>query len=236
MKPLIIAHRGASAYERENTLNSFRRAMEMRADMIEFDVRRTGDGVMVVHHDAEAGGRPIASMTMTEVRDLAGRIGYEIPTLAAVLDLAAGGIRVNIELKEAGYEEQVVEAVTGTLTPDRYFVSSSLDRAVKRIREIDGDIVTGLILSSRPLRGLATSVFPAARVRDTGVSLLSVDARLLRFGLLGRAESLGLPVYVWTVNDRKALWRLISPGRVEGVFTDRPDVGLFVRDMVALAK
>ena len=88
----VIAHRGASRAERENTLAAFRRAAIMGADAVELDVRRTSDGAMAVHHDAVLpDGRVICEMTAAELPE-------HVPLLPAALD-ACNGMWVNIEIK-----------------------------------------------------------------------------------------------------------------------------------------
>ena len=89
---LVIAHRGASRAERENTIAAFVRAVEMGADGIELDVRRTADDVLVVHHDAVLGdGRAVCRVRAGELPD-------HVPTLSAALDACAGAF-VNVEIK-----------------------------------------------------------------------------------------------------------------------------------------
>ena len=88
----VIAHRGASRAERENTLAAFRRAGEMGADAVELDVRRTADGVLVVHHNPGLDdGRVIATMQH-------GELPAHVPTLTDALD-ACAGMWVNVEIK-----------------------------------------------------------------------------------------------------------------------------------------
>ena len=89
---LVIAHRGASRAERENTIAAFRRAVEMGADGIELDVRRSADDRLVVHHDAAlADGRLIRHTGSADLPD-------HIPSLAAALDACEGAF-VNVEIK-----------------------------------------------------------------------------------------------------------------------------------------
>ncbi|HEX9157909.1 MAG TPA: glycerophosphodiester phosphodiesterase, partial [Syntrophales bacterium] len=79
MKKLVIAHRGASSMARENTLEAFRKAIDLRADMIEFDVRRTRDQRYVIHHDLHIAGRPLNEMTLREVREIARTLDFHVP-------------------------------------------------------------------------------------------------------------------------------------------------------------
>ena len=236
MKPLIIAHRGASAYAHQNTLEAFHIAMEMGADMIEFDVRRTGDDVLIVCHDDNIRGTIIKDVPYNEIHGIALEAGYIVPTLEEALEFTKGKIRLDIELKEEGYAERVAEIAMGHMEAGDFVITSSMDSTVKAIKNRHPDIRTGLVLGSRPLLRLPGSLFPEKRIRSTGADILAVDRELLKLGFMRTARNLNLPVYVWTVNDRNLMGRLLSTRGVAGIFTDKPDVGLFLREMVMREK
>lgn len=231
-KPLIIAHRGASAYARENTLEAFRIAMEMGADMIEFDVRITGDDVLILYHDSDIKGRPIRDLTYNEVHGIAMEAGYIVPTLEETFDFTQGKIKLDIELKEDGYALKVAELAGNYMDTGNFIITSSLDSPVRTIKERYTEIRTGLVLGSRPLYRLSRSLLPAARIRNTGADVLAVDRDLLKLGFMVAARKLGLPVYVWTVNERSLMGKLLATDGVAGIFTDKPDVALFLREMI----
>jgi len=232
-KPLIIAHRGASHYFHENTMEAFSAAVDMHAEMIEFDVLRTSDGILVIHHDPDVNGALISEMTLEEVKEAASGSGYAIPTLIEVLEFCKGKIALDIELKEAGYEEQVLETVLGILAPDRFIFTSVQDSVIRKIKDLQPGIRTGFILSSHPRWQLLTKLYPGARARRAGADVLVVSQKLLRFGFLSTTRGLGLPVWVYTINDRQELWKIIKEERISGIFTDRPDLGLLLRDLHA---
>ena len=96
---IVIAHRGASAYELENSLAAFRRARDQGADGIELDVHETGDGELVVVHDADLAGRPIAEMAIADVRSHPLANGEPVPTLAETLDVIGAETIAFIEVK-----------------------------------------------------------------------------------------------------------------------------------------
>ena len=127
MRPLLIAHRGAAQSAPENTLAAFADARRQGADGIEFDVRRTSDGVLVLSHDPVLpDGTPIASLAASELPDT-------VPTLAGALVACAGGV-INVEIKndprEPGHDptgamsSQVLEEVTASEVFDDVLVSS----------------------------------------------------------------------------------------------------------------
>src|SRR4051794_17525468 len=136
-RPLVLGHRGASAVAPENTVSAFVRARELGADGVELDVRRTSDGVLVIHHDPairdvglENDG-VIASMTFATLRDAA----PDLATLEEAMN-ALRGLVVNVEVKCLPWEpdadadgsvmRQTIEAIQGH---DGMLIVSSFDLA-----------------------------------------------------------------------------------------------------------
>ena len=114
---LKIGHRGARAYEPENTLASFRYAVELGVDAIEVDVRKTRDNELVVIHNADVnkttdGNGPVNSFTLKEIKKFVSDKGEQIPTLEEVLDAMARRVKILIELKELGTEEELINDVS----------------------------------------------------------------------------------------------------------------------------
>src|SRR5829696_2080986 len=98
-RPSVIAHRGASGYEYENSRAAFRRAVMLDADGVELDVHATRDGVIVVHHDPDVPGfGPICEMSVAEARQARIRNGEPLPMLQEILDLV-GERDVYVEVK-----------------------------------------------------------------------------------------------------------------------------------------
>lgn len=216
---IIMAHRGASAYERENTLRAFERAIELGADVIEFDVRKTADHVLIVHHDEKIRGRIIRELPYADVGRLAGRRGFHVPMLEEVLIIARGRIGLNAELKEQGYEADVV-ALMGAFLDDSDFVLSSFNEAsVEFIKGRYPAIQAGLVLGKNFHRGIG-------RVK---ADFWVPNWRLLDETLFRMAEKQDKPLVVWTLNDRRKLKRYLADPRIRGVITDRPDLAVSVR-------
>jgi glycerophosphoryl diester phosphodiesterase len=235
-RPVVIAHRGASHYCHENTMKAFQAAVDMSAEMIEFDVRRAGDGTLVIHHDSDLRGDEIRDMTTGEILERSGSAGYLIPTLFEVLELCKDKIPVDIELKEAGYEQQVLDEILDVLEPDQFIITSVHDSVIRKVKVLRPGTRTGFIISSHPRWQLLTKLFPGFRARRSGADVLVASSKLLKFGFLSTTRNLGLPVWVYTVNDRKELWKRITDGRISGIFSDRPDVALFLRDLHTVGK
>jgi glycerophosphoryl diester phosphodiesterase len=217
--PLIVAHRGAWRPAPQNSLAAFEEAVQLGCDAIELDVRRTLDGRVVVVHDARSGVRSIAKLTHEELQ--ARTRHRHAPSLEEVLELVAGRIGVDVELKEDGYVEQATAIVKRRLTPDQYVVTSFRDSVLRAVKRTAPGVRTGLLLS--PHRQIGHL---ARRVAATEVDFVAPHARLARAGVLSWAATRELPTWVWTVNDRRGLRLLGADPRVAAVITDRPDRAL----------
>jgi len=216
---IIIAHRGASAYEKENTLRAYERAIEMGADMIEFDVRKTADQVLVAHHNEEIQGKGIRTLTYEAVELFAGRKGFHVPTLEEVLILARGKIGLNAELKEEGHEKDVVSIIRAFLDDSEFTLTSFSEASLVSIKGLFPNLKTGLILGRNIHR----------EIRRVETDFWIPNWRVLDDALFRMAEENAKPLVVWTVNDRRRLKRYLSDPRIYGVITDKPDLAVSVR-------
>jgi len=230
---LIIAHRGASSYARENTIESFEKALVLGADMIEFDVRRTKDNVLIAYHDELIQGHSIKDLTYEGMSQLARNQGFDIHTVEEVLKWWRGKIKLDVELKEEGYEKEIVELLSGYFEEDQFVITSFNDDSLRVIKERYPDIKTGLILGREiPSYHILTRLqefFPMKRCKKAKADFLVAHLNLLRFGFLERARRRRLPVFVWTVNDDETIWSLLDDERVYGIITDRPDLAVSLR-------
>lgn len=227
--PAIIAHRGASAEAQENTLTAFALAADQGATLWEIDVRRTGDGALVVFHDEtterfEAVGRPLCALTLGQLRriDLGGE---RVPTLDEVCALARErGCGLNVELKEVGYEEQVAYTLARHGLYDQAIVSSFYDEALLRLRAAAPALPRGLLMGVQRLdpRIRWREARPLAALRRVEATAWHPHFRLLLIpGLLRSVLQAGYQVNVWTVNDGSLARRLVAAG-VSGLITDIP--------------
>jgi glycerophosphoryl diester phosphodiesterase len=220
----VIAHRGASRVERENTMAAFRTAAELGADMVELDVRRSADGILVVHHDAHLeDGRAVSS---TAAADLPGWL----PTLEAAL-AGCAGMAVNIEIKndpaDAGFEpdrvlaDEVAAVVTAQGDTDRVLVSSFDRPSLDRLRAVaDPPIATAWLVTVPPVDVVGTLV-------AGGLQALHPWWQAVDRSLVERCHAAGLAVNVWTCDDPDAMARLAGWG-VDGICTNVPDVAVAV--------
>jgi glycerophosphoryl diester phosphodiesterase len=229
-KTMIIAHRGASSLARENTIESFKKAIEIGVDMIEFDVRRTKDRALIVHHDELMEGKPIKELTYDEISKMAIGEDFSIPTFEEVLKHTSGKIKLDVEIKEEGYEKEIVELLLKYFKKDQFVMTSFYDSCIRKIKDDYPDIKTGLILgTSKPKNFILTRVsefFPHKRFREAKADFLVPHWRLLWLGFLDRAKRENNPVFVWTVNDQRKIWKMLHDERIDAIITDKPDLAL----------
>lgn len=223
--PMVIAHRGASALaEHENTLEAFQIAIDLKADMAEFDVRRTSDDVLIVFHDATLGGNRISDMTFGRINEIAARDNYHVPQLSEVLDFCKGKIKLDIELKESGYEKRVVAMVKERYGYGEFSIKSFKDRVSYNVKAIDNRIRTGLLVGreNASFGERLNEYFPMRRIKACRADFVSPHYLLCTGDFMRRMRRNGVPVYVWTVNDERVMKALIRK-RVDAIITDRPD-------------
>jgi len=168
-KPILIGHRGAASLAPENTLASFRKALENGAEMVELDVQRTKDGHLVVIHDDSVdrttdGKGLVKDMTLGELKalDAGSWFSYEfkgekIPTLEEVLDWSCGKIRLDLEVKNSkqypGIEKQIVELIEGKKMEKDVIVTSFDPDCIKKMEKLSDEIGSGVLLTPAPLLG-----------------------------------------------------------------------------------
>jgi len=207
LPPSVIAHRGAwGADIPENSLAAFEQAVELGADMIEFDVRRTRDRELIVFHDAEVAGAPVASLTRSEIEDLAGVLP---PLLEDTLELARGKIALDVELKEDGDVDELADLLSDFAAHDGdLIVTSFLDLVLAQLTGLS----RGLVLSHSAERA-------AERASACGATIVLPKMQLVDEVLLAELSDAGLTVIVWDFMAAEHA-ALLSDTRISGVITD----------------
>jgi len=222
---LKIGHRGASGYEPENTLRSFRKALELKVDMVELDVHLCKSGELVVIHDKAVsrttnGRGDVKKKTVTELKSLDAGKGEKIPLLQEVLDLVNRKAKVNIELKGRGTAKSVLDCIENYVHQrnwryDDFLLSSSDPRELSGVVSLNHHALIGVLGAKGSTQLIRTaeklnaySVHPSFK----GVTQKFVEA----------AHQKGMKVFVWTVNDASDIERMKSL-QVDGIFSDYPD-------------
>jgi glycerophosphoryl diester phosphodiesterase len=242
---LIIAHRGGRGLWPENTIYGYREALETGVDVLEIDVWRTSDNIVVVNHDQRVdrttdGLGEVRSFTLAEVQKLDAGYrwsidgtypyrgkGHIIPTLDDVLTEYPSA-RFNIDLKENS--DALIRAVSSLIDKhaahDRVMIASFHQRALRKFRKLNpsvptsagsAEIIRFLLLSKLRLTNLFTPQFEAFQVPMTAGPISVVNK-----AFIDAAHQRGIEVHPWTVNDPAEMRRLIAQG-IDGIITDFPD-------------
>ena len=226
-KPLVVAHRGVATGAAENTIDAFTNAIAVGADMIEFDVRRTRDGELIVFHDPRVGAAVIGDLTRDEI---ASAKGVRPPLFAEVLAECAGKIRLDVELKEDGYVPAAMALLQAAL--DRagadvaqQVVTSFLPAVVAQAKDAFPEVRTGLLVGTDgpfyQVREHYRQLFPVGLARQVRADYLAPNYKLASYGVVARAASAGLPCLLWTVNADADIRRFATDPRVAAIITDQ---------------
>lgn len=226
--PAFIAHRGASALAPENTLASYRLAIEAGMELAECDLRRTKDGRIVVMHDARVsrttdGTGRVAELTLEQIKSLdagswfAERFrGERVPTFEQYLDQVQGRVRPVIELKEQGLAAEVVAALAERRLVEQTLIVSFLPDELAAVHGLEPALATGWLFGDdRPLeQELETATRLGARMAGPWEGLVTAD-------LVRQAHDRHLVVQAWTVDDRARMAELLALG-VDIIATNKP--------------
>lgn len=229
----IIAHRGATGKAPENTIASIQQAITDGTDWVEIDVQETRDGKVIVIHDSDfmklAGvNKKIWDITYDETKaiDVGSWFAKEFasertPTLEEVLLLAKGQAKVLIELKYYGHTDKLEQRVadiaeqTG-MTKDVAIMSLKLD-GIQKFHSIRPQWETGLLTSK------AIGKLSAMKMDFMAINMAAAKSAFIR-----SIHNEKMDVYVWTVNEQIAMFRMMSLG-VDGIITDEPELAVSVR-------
>ena len=221
----VIAHRGASGYEPENTLAAFRTAMEMQADAIELDVQICKTGDIVVFHDRRlkriTGKKgKIKKSKLAALRKLDAGKGEHIPTLKDVLDLCDGKINLNVEIKSKRAAMTTAMIIrnnirTGHWKNENFIVSSFYFRELRRFHEVCPEIPIGLLYNKKPRK-------LKKRIRLFDPVSVHLNVRHIKKKWIDLVHTFDMKVFVWSVDDPDVAAILSSEG-VDGFFSNYPD-------------
>jgi glycerophosphoryl diester phosphodiesterase len=217
---MIMGHRGAAALEPENTLLSISRAMEIGVDAVEIDVHLSKDKELVVIHDSTVdrttdGKGAVGDYTLERLKKFDAGKGQTIPTLQEVMDLIDERVRLVIELKEEGTERMVVELIKRNNLDDNVYVISFWHELVRKIKEIDNRIKTGVLLVGCPV-----DCYVATQA--------SANALVMRYNFVNRhfvkmAHKENLKVFVWNIDAPNILQPYVDM-EVDGIGSNDPRI------------
>ncbi|MDO4490270.1 MAG: glycerophosphodiester phosphodiesterase family protein [Lachnospiraceae bacterium] len=225
----ITAHRGGAKFAPENTMAAIRYSIDTKADFAEIDVQETKDGEIVLMHDNWLGRttgkrKYIWDLEYKDLQELeAGRHfsrGFEgepIPTLREVIRECKGKLRLNIEIKANGHNDDIVSRVLQIIREEGFTshcVITSMDyQFLREIKELCPEVITGYTLS-----------MVYGRVEDMeAADFYSVKHTFVNRRLVNRVHEMGKKICAWTVNKRPPIRKVIDAG-VDNVITDDPEL------------
>lgn len=225
----MIAHRGASRAEPENTLRAFELAISQGAQMIELDLQLTREGHVIVLHDdtldrtTNLKGRA-DQMSFDEIRRADAGKGERVPSLKETLELARGRVRLYLEIKDERAGLETLRLVRQMGCEDEVMLASFNIELMKQLGEEVNDLELGIIIGHRTIdpRVRWRESFPWLALRRVNYHVLSVWAEICFSELVTRIQQQHRRVYVWTVDSEEAYARFIARG-VNGICTNRPD-------------
>lgn len=230
--PLIFAHRGSSGLYPENTMEAFACALRQKADGIELDVQLTRDGEVVVIHDHRLerttnGTGLVQQYTLAELRHLNAGTWFHprfqttrIPTLAEVFTfMKPTRLQVIVELKnllvpQPGLEEKVCSLIEQFQLGSRIILSSFNFNSLRKLKELNDTYQTALLYIGHLSEPWRTGIV-------YGADQLHVPYEEVTLSLGKESHKNGLSVIAWTVNQKKAMRRMLSM-KVDGLITNYP--------------
>ena len=226
-----IAHRGASAYEPENTLRAFERAIQMGATLLELDLHLSRDGHLIVMHDAELsrttnGKGYVSDMTLKQIKELDAGKGEQVPTLTEVIVLARDRVKLYIELKGMRTPDPVVKVLNSMNFVDQVIVNSFYPWLIKKTKSLDPMIRTSMLIrrEDREADFVEWALAVAADyVHPCWEKEMPTPHKLLTPDTLANIRRHGLGLIIWHEDRPSELQELVKLD-VDGICTNTPDV------------
>jgi glycerophosphoryl diester phosphodiesterase len=227
----VVAHRGGRKWAPENTLSSFRKALELGVDGVELDIHRCKTGELIVIHDEDLarttnGDGFIADKTLDELKKLdAGSwydksfAGEKLPLLDEVLKLVQGKTEINIEIKNGyktypGIEDDLLKLLETYPYPDKIVISSFDHQCLLNIHKRTEKYRLALLID-----GLMVDL--PAYAKKIGVQNWHPGFSNIGFASVKEAHDAGLAVNSWTINTTEE-WKQAAQMHLDGVITDDP--------------
>jgi glycerophosphoryl diester phosphodiesterase len=218
--PKIMGHRGAKAYEPENTLRSIRRALDLGVQAVEIDIHLSRDGHLVVIHDATVdrttnGKGRVADLSWKELRRLDAGMGERLPSLEEVVDTVRSQAHLFVELKDP----LAVEPLAAFFSAQDLFAEAQVisfwHPALKQLRRLEPQIHTGVLFVGCP-------VDPPALARSADARALVLNYQYVTPALVQAARQAGLTIAVWNIDEVADLIPLL-PLDLDYIGSNAPD-------------
>ena len=215
---LIIGHRGANKIAPENTLKSFQKSIDLKADYLEFDVHQSKDGEIVVIHDSKTKRTTgykgeVKAMTLAELKALDAGEGEKIPTLDELLQMAKGKIGIQLEIKAPGMAQKIVDMLRSLGLIESTLISSLNHNELIKIQKIEPKIkLAALLIGLKKKKVLLECI-------DKGFEYIHPYYRFINEKFINTAHEHDIKVNAWTVNTQPSMKKVIAMG-IDGIITN----------------
>lgn len=230
---IILGHRGALGYAPQNTMASFKKAVEQQCDGVETDVQLTKDNELVIFHDWDVsyntnGEGLIKDLSLDYIKTLDAGGGFEgkyagerVPTLEEVLDFLPRSMILNIEIKSMaddirGIEEKVISMLEKKDRIKNTVISSFNHDVLKRIRNISRDVEIALLY-------IAYLSNPIEYMDNNGFNIYSCHPKIeyVNKEMIRLFHERNVKVIPWIINDPESIKKCLEYG-ADGITTDSP--------------
>lgn len=263
---LRMGHRGAAAYATENTLSSIQAALACGVDMVEMDIRRTKDGLLVLAHEPFIKGLghrvSVRRSTYAQLQQVCLAGGEMVPTLEAALTFIKGKAKINLDLKEAGLETDVVGLVKRLQLENQVMISGLNKRSLRKIKQLNPNLYVTLSFPSSmfirlyymrwlqpllhylahrhramsPVHFMMRQILPFTlkRLANEQIDAVIIRAPFISSKLVDVAHRKEWKLYAWPADAPSEVEKLRQLG-VDGIGSNRPDILLPSIDQPELA-
>lgn len=225
-KFLVLGHRGYRAKYVENTIESFKKAIEYGADGIEYDARLTRDEVLVVLHDDTINGIKLRDISYEELKNIKLKNNQTVPTVEEVIKSLSDNVFLNLEIKEVEASFLSYNTTKRYNALDRTLFSSFQVNALRELRKIDKNVKIGLLVEYGTLDSIE-DLHKELKLDSLNlwIDALKEDIESSK-KFLKKWKNSGLKTFLWTLNNPKDLYTFES--LYDAVITD--EVELIVKE------
>ncbi|WP_457625796.1 glycerophosphodiester phosphodiesterase [Persephonella sp.] len=226
VKPFsVIGHRGAKGVKPENTISAIEYGIKAGADIVEIDIRKTKDGRLILLHDKDfkrLTGRALfpSQLNFDFIRENIFIEGEPVATLEEAVDTVNGRSGLFIEIKEPDTTDKIVEIVKEKNAESWTAFISFYEDALKRVKEIDRSLKTGLIYMRPPGKII--------EAKELDADIVLPLYRLATKKAVSFAHRLKLRVVSWVVNDFETAEEMYRK-KCDGIASDYPDKAVLWR-------
>jgi glycerophosphoryl diester phosphodiesterase len=221
-KILKIAHKGASGHSPENTIEAFKKALELDCEVVEFDIHKTKDSHIVVMHDHNVakttdGIGNIRDLTLVELKRFHEPNGESIPTLPEAFSILKGKKRMLLDIKDQNMEEELLRLVEGYGVQNDVIIDSDIMEVVKKIKKLNPSIhvYLGGTTSSNYKRIIQEA-------KKINAEMIKVQNTLVDKNLVTEAHKNEIGVYVWAAEELDEI-KKVADLEVDAIVCDFPD-------------